>query len=390
MAENTDMQKHMISRYLRTAVRQDLSRKMVFVGGPRQVGKTTFALGLLKTAPRDETHPAYLNWDLAEHREHLLKGEIPARESLLVLDEIHKFARWRNLIKGLHDTRRSRQSILVIGSARLDYYRKGGDSLQGRYHYFRLHPLSLREVDPQCGEGTLDSLIRFGGFPEPFLSGSEVEHRRWQKEQRERVVYDDLRDLERVREVSLIELLLHHLPRCVGSPLSVKSLSELLQVAHETVERWLTVLERLYFCFRLAPHGAPRIRAVRKEKKLYFWDWSQAPEGGPRLENLVACQLLKYCHWREDTEGFDMELRYLRDTDKREVDFVVLREGKPEFAVECKTGERSVSSAAAYFKARTDIKHFYQTHLGKSDYVHTGTGIRVLPFHRFCQELELP
>ncbi len=203
-----------------------------------------------------------------------------------------------------------------------------------------------REVDPEARPATVDALLRFGGFPEPFLAGSEREHRRWQKEHRERIVRDDLRDLERVREVSLIELLLQHLPRCVGSPLSVKSLSESLQVAHETVERWLTVLERLCVCFRIPPYGAPRIRAVRKEKKLYFWDWSQAPEGGPRLGNLVACQLLKYCQWREDTEGFVMELRYLRDTDKREVDFVVVRDGKPEFFVRPLTGRSTLPAPA--------------------------------------------
>jgi predicted AAA+ superfamily ATPase len=379
-----------VHRYLRMPVLEDLRRKMVFIGGPRQVGKTTFALSLLKTAPRNETHPAYLNWDYGEHRERLLRGEVPAGESLVLLDEIHKYARWRNLVKGLYDTRRSQQSVLVVGSARLDFYRKGGDSLQGRYHYYRLHPFSLREVDGNARPATVDLLLRFGGFPEPFLAASDRDHRRWQREQRERVIRDDLRDLERVREVSLIELLLHHLPDCVGSPLSVKSLSDLLQVAHETVDRWLTVLERLYVCFRVAPYGSPRVRAVKKEKKLYFWDWSMSPEGGPRLENMLACQLLKYCHWREDTEGHAMELRYLRDTDKREVDFVVLRDGRPEFAVECKTGERSVAPAAAYFKARTSIPAFYQTHLGTRDYVHVGTEIRVLPYHRFCQELELP
>jgi len=390
MPENNRVRKGVISRYLTDAVRRDLARKMVFVGGPRQVGKTTFALGLLESGPKDETNPAYLNWDLGEHRERLLAGEMPAGRSLLILDEIHKFARWRGLVKGLHDTRRSKQSTLVIGSARLDYYRKGGDSLQGRYHYYRLHPFSLRELDPQPSPSTVHALLRFGGFPEPFLSGSEREHRRWQKEHRERVVRDDLRDLERIREVSLIELLLHHLPRCVGSPLSVKSLSDLLQVAHESVERWLTMLERLYVCFRIAPYGAPRIRAVRKEKKLYFWDWSQVPEGGQRLENLVACQLLKYCHWLEDTEGLVMELRYLRDIDRREVDFVVVRDGKPEFGVECKSGGSAFSPAAAYFSARTEIPVFYQTHLGSQDYLHAATGIRVLPFHRLCRELHLP
>jgi len=371
-------------------VRDDLARKMVFVGGPRQVGKTTFALGFLKSPPRNETHPAYMNWDRSEHRERLLGGEMPPGEKIVLLDEIHKYARWRGLVKGLYDTQRSHLSILVTGSARLDYYRKGGDSLQGRYHYYRLHPISLRELDSEAGAKAARLLLRFGGFPEPLFTGSDREHRRWQKEHQERVIYDDLRDLERVREVSLIELLVHHLPRCVGSPLSVKSLSGLLQVAHESAERWLTILERLYFCFRIGPYGSARIRAVKKERKLYLWDWSQAPEGGPRFENMVASQLLKYCHWREDTQGYRMELRYLRDTDKREVDFVVLRDGAAEFAVECKTGESGVSPACIYFKERTKIPAFYQVHLGSKDYTHAGSGVRVLPFWRFCKELELP
>lgn len=390
MPNFTNSPKRPLRRYLWTPVRDDLARKMVFVGGPRQVGKTTFALSLLRTPPYDETHPAYMNWDRREHRERLLDGEMPSGEKIVLLDEIHKYARWRGLVKGLYDTRRSQLSILVTGSARLDYYRKGGDSLQGRYHYYRLHPISLRELDPAADAKTVRLLLRFGGFPEPLLAGSETEHRRWQKEHQERVIRDDLRDLERVREVSLIELLVHHLPRCVGSPLSVKSLSGLLQVAHETAERWLTILERLYFCFLIAPYGSARIRAVKKERKLYLWDWSQAPEGGPRFENMVASQLLKYCHWREDTQGHRMELRYLRDTDKREVDFVVLRGGAPEFAVECKTGERGVSASSVYFKERTDIPAFYQVHLGSKDFTHSPSGVRVLPFERFCKELELP
>lgn len=386
----TRITKQPLRRYLWTPVREDLFRKMVFVGGPRQVGKTTFALSFLSTPPKDETHPAYMNWDRGEHRERLLSGETPSGEKVVLLDEIHKFARWRGLVKGLYDTQKSRLSILVTGSARLDYYRKGGDSLQGRYHYYRLHPVSLRELDPAANADTVRHLLRFGGFPEPLFAGSDRAHRRWQKEQRDRVIRDDLRDLERVREVSLIELLVHHLPRCVGSPLSVKSLSELLQVAHESAERWLMILERLYFCFRIAPYGSARIRAVKKERKLYLWDWSQAPEGGPRFENMVASQLLKYCHWQEDTQGRRMELRYLRDTDKREVDFVVLREGTAEFAVECKTGERGVSPASVYFKQRTEIPKFYQVHLGSKDFTHGASGVRVLPFERFCRELELP
>jgi hypothetical protein len=376
-------------RYLWESVREDLVRKMVFIGGPRQVGKTTFALGFLKTFPKDESHPAYLNWDLAAHRDRILGGELPPNQELILLDEIHKFARWRNLVKGFYDTHKSRVSILVTGSARLDYYRKGGDSLQGRYHYYRLHPFSLKELDPQRRAQTLRLLLKFGGFPEPLFSASERIHLRWQKERQERVLHDDLRDLERVREVSMIELLLNHLPRCVGSPLSVGKLANVLQASHEAVERWLMILERLYVCFRVSPYGGARIRAVKKERKLYFWDWSQSPEGGPRFENMVASQLLKYCHWKEDVEGHRMELRYLRDTDKREVDFVVLRDGAAEFAVECKTGERGVSPAASYFKTRTDIPEFYQTHLGSKDFIGENR-VRVLPFERFCKEKEMP
>ena len=376
-------------RFITASVQADLAKKMVFVGGPRQVGKTTFALRFLGPNA-DARHPACLNWDDPAVRGPLLKGEIPAEQPLILLDEIHKYARWRNLVKGLFDKNRSHVSFLVTGSARLDYYRKGGDSLQGRYHYYRLHPYSLREMDAGAGAEALGLLLRFGGFPEPLSSANEKDWRRWQREHRDRVLREDLRDLERVREVSMVELLLTHLPECVGSPLSVGSLSRLLQIAHATIENWISILERLYVCFRIAPYGSAKIRAVRKEKKLYFWDWSQAKEGGARFENLVASQLLKYCHAVEDTQGYVMELRFLRDTDKREVDFVVLKEGKPEFAVECKTGERAPSAAARYFRARTPISFFYQVHLGTKDFGNAKTDVRVLPFRRFCQDLELP
>jgi predicted AAA+ superfamily ATPase len=210
------------------------------------------------------------------------------------------------------------------------------------------------------------------------------------REQSARVLREDLRDLESVREVSMLELLLSHLPACVGSPLSVNSLSQLLQVAHESIERWLAIFERLYVCHRISPFGARRIRAVRKERKLYFWDWSRVQDAGPRFENMVAGHLLKYCHFVEDTEGHDMELRFLRDTDRREVDFVVLRDGHPEFAVECKSGERNASPACRYFRERTEIPRFYQVHLGASDYGHADTSTRVLPFATLCRELNLP
>ena len=380
---------YMKSRYLDQRIREDLTEKMVFIGGPRQVGKTTFALGLLP-GRQDERSPAYLSWDSLEDRQCLLDGRLPSGEKLVIFDEIHKYARWRNLLKGLYDKNKSSVSFLVTGSARLDYYRKGGDSLQGRYHYHRLHPFSAGEVTYRPDRGVVEQLLSFGGFPEPFLKANVRFHRRWLREHSHRIIHEDIASLENVREVTNLDLLIHHLPACVGSPLSVNSLSKLLQVAPQTVDHWLTIFERLYLSYRIPPFGAKRIRAVRKEKKLYFWDWSRVPEPGPRFENMVAGHLLKYCHALEDAEGYGMELRYIRDTDKREIDFVVLRDGKPEFAVECKTGDRKASPACRYFRERTAIPRFYQVHLGRQSFGNAESDTLVLPFHSFCAELGLP
>jgi len=375
-------------RYLTPAIERALATgKMVFIGGPRQVGKTTLALSLLGRKAT-ERHPAYFNWDDPRAAARLRRVELPAHEPLLICDEVHKYAHWRNLLKGIYDTEKSFPRIVVTGSARLDYYRKGGDSLANRYRYFRLHPFSLRELDAKPCGSHVDLLLRFGGFPEPLFRQNETEHRIWQGDRLARVVREDLRDLERVREVSLVEQLVDVLPERVGTPLSVANLRQDLEVDHKTVERWLTILENMYVCFRLPPFGSPRIRAVKKEKKLYLWDWSAVADLGARFENLVACQLLKYCHWVEDTEGFRMELRYLRDTDRREVDFVVLRGGRPQFAVECKGGERAISSAVRYCAERTPIPRFFQVHRGDRHYA--SGKVTVLPFATFCTELNLP
>ena len=377
--------KKIYERYIKNSVNEDLESKMVFVAGPRQVGKTTCALTFL--SPSNEQHPAYLNWDDIQVRSAILRGELPPNENIVVFDEIHKFARWRNLIKGFYDTHKSNISFIITGSARLDYYSKRGDSLQGRYHYYRLHPFSIPEINRDATENDVEKLLKFGGFPEPFLRGEEKFWRRWQRERIQRVIYEDIRDLENIKEISLLELLAKELPNRVGAPLSVKNLKELLQVAHETVERWLKIFERMYYCYRVPPFGAPKIRAVKKEQKLYFWDWSIVPDPGPRFENFIASHLLKYCHFIEDTEGFRMDLRFVRDTDKREVDFVVLKQGQPIFAVECKSGEKNVNPALFYFKERTPIPKFYQVHEGRKDYVNNG--VRVLPIQNFCKELDL-
>lgn len=374
-------------RYIEKAVLQFLKEKMCFLGGPRQAGKTTFSLALISPHAKED-HPHYFNWDSPKAQKKLKNEELPSSSCLIIVDEIHKYKNWRNLIKGLYDTNKSRLNFLVTGSSRLDYFRKGGDSLMGRYYYLRLHPFSLLEYNPNPKPADITRLLNFSGFPEPLFKADPNHHRLWQTQRISRVIREDLRDLEKVKDISLIETLAELLPSKVGSPLSIKSLREDLEVDHKTVERWISIFENLYFCFRIAPFGNKKTRTVKKEKKLYLWDWSMVESPGARFENLVASQLLKYCHYLEDTEGHKMELCYVRDVFKREIDFVVTKNKKAIFAVECKKGEGAISEAIKYFKERLPIPHFYQVHLGNKDY--QSGNIRVLSFIDFCKELKMP
>ncbi len=368
-----------LTRYIAPQVRADLQRKMVFLAGPRQVGKTTLARRL------PGADKGYLNWDVAADRERILRGELPPTR-LWVLDEIHKYRRWRNYLKGLYDGRPNGQRILVTGSGRLDLYRFGGDSLQGRYHLLRLHPLSVAEV----GKGRHDALpqlLRLGGFPEPFLSGSESGARRWSRDYRTRLVQEDIASLERIQDLGHLELLMLRLPGLVGAPLSINALREDLQVSHKAVAAWLNALERLYAIFRLAPLGGPRIRAVTKAQKHYQLDWSLVSDEPQRFENLVACHLLKWVHYQQDVAGLDLELRYFRDTDGREVDFVITEAGKPIRLVECKWSDADVDPGLRYLRAKYPGAEAWQLHAtGKKDY-QTPEGIRVTAASTLLGEL---
>jgi predicted AAA+ superfamily ATPase len=377
----------MQNRYLYPFVLADLREKMVFLGGPRQVGKTTFSFKFLKEG--SEKHPAYLNWDVPQVQNRLRRGDLPVESGVLVLDEIHKYQKWRNLVKGLYDTHKSDLQILVTGSARLDYYRHGGDSLQGRYHYYRLHPFSLLELGKNPNQDDLRHLLTFGGFPEPLFKANQTVWRRWQRERLTRVIHEDLVSLEAVKMIEHLKLLANALPERVGSPLSVKNLSQDLDVSFATAENWLQILENLYYCYRIKPFGVKHLRAAKKEKKLYLWDWSLCENSGAKFENFVASHLLKYCHFQEDTLGHTMELRFLRDSEGREIDFIVVKDGKPLFAVECKSGEKSLSPHIAYFSARTNIPRFYQVHLGKQQGFVKNCRARIVPFLEFVKVLEV-
>lgn len=366
-------------RYLTDQVEQDLRRKMVFIAGPRQVGKTTLARAL------PGAREGYLNWDVAEHRERILRREL-STASLWIFEEIHKYRAWRGFLKGLFDARREGQRILVTGSARLDLYRHGGDSLQGRYHLLRLHPLSVREAGIDSRDA-FRQLLRLGGFPEPFFGGTEREARRWSREYRTRLVREDIADLERIQDLGTLEHLAMRLPDLVGSPLSVNALREDLQVSHKTVATWIAVLERLYAVFRLAPFGSPRVRAVRKEQKHYQFDWSLVPEDSARFENLIASHLLKWIHFQQDVEGRDVELRDFRDTDGREVDFLVVERRNPILMIEAKWGDQDVDRGLHYLKGKFPSVDAWQlSAVGRKDYV-TPDGIRVSPALPFLAQL---
>jgi uncharacterized protein len=336
--------------------------KIALVSGPRQCGKTTLGGMLLE----GRGCGAYHNWDDVRFRRTWTKdpSSIAAAVAsedrvtpLLVLDEIHKARGWKRTLKGMFDTLTTPCDIMVTGSARLNVYKKGGDSLLGRALHFRLHPLSVAEIErprlPREPDTRLDALftraiggrrrddllpplLRYGGFPEPFLAASDRKARVWRHNRVEKVIREDLRDLSRIPELGRVEMLASLLPERVGSLLSRASLREDLEVSFDSVTRWLALLSELYYAFELKPFARSVARSLKKEGKLYLWDWSEVSEPGARFENLVACHLLKACDYWTDTGEGAFALAYMRNKEKEEIDFLVLRDGKPWLPVEAK------------------------------------------------------
>jgi uncharacterized protein len=359
----------MKARYLSASV-EELAfsgHKMAFVSGPRQVGKTTLGKALLR-----KKGGAYQNWDDIEFRRTWTKNPkllIPSRDktpAMLVLDEIHKAKSWKRSLKGLYDTLESPVDILVTGSARLNVFKKGGDSLLGRYVHFRLHPFSVRELlgalpalpdalhasllarssEPDTPHReSFESLLRFGGFPEPLFAQDEKKARIWRRGRVEKVIQEDLRDLSRIPELSRIEMLASLLPEKVGSPFSLSSLREDLEVSHDTVRRWTSMLKELYYFFEIKPWTRSINRSLKKEGKIYMWDAGEVEESSARFENLVAGHLLKACDFWTDTGEGLFELHYLRNKEKQEIDFLITRDRKPWLPVEVKWRDASPSPA---------------------------------------------
>ncbi len=389
----------MHKRYITKCILEDLNdKKMVFVGGPRQVGKTTLARSIISDSFKSAY---YYNWDNRIDRKSMMSGAWPSDTELLILDELHKLKTWKRFIKGEYDKYKEHIRFMLTGSARMDVYRKGGDSLQGRYHYFRLHPFTVAEVEDKIFTGkpfkelqiergnfreSYKSLYTFGGFPEPFLKQNERILRRWHSEKIERMFREDILDLAAIRDVANLKLLSDILPEKVGSLLSTNAIREDLEVSFKAVAHWLNILETFYYHFRVYPFTSKTIRSIKKEPKLYLWDWSELGKDSTRMENMIASHLLKFVHYLHDYEGYRAELFFMRDMNKKEVDFIVAIDGKPWFAVEAKSQSTHPSPNLKLFAQNWAIPHCYQV-VEKTDVDLLHNGIRIVSVDRFLASL---
>lgn len=386
------------NRYLTEFAITDLKEKMVFIAGPRQVGKTTLAKNLIA---KYFSRPEYFNWDNRFDRKKILGSQWPGNADLIILDELHKYKGWKSYLKGEYDTLKERYRFLITGSARMDIYRKGGDSMMGRYHHYRLHPFTLAELNADTsipnvlkeieipndnGFGALKTLDTFGGFPEPLIKQNHRTLRRWHNEKHNRLFREDIFFIEQIRDLSSMELLGDMLPEKAASLLSVNSLREDLGVSHRAVSNWLNILESFYYCFRVYPFSGKNYRSLKKEAKLYLWDWSEIKDEAARFENLIASHLLKLVHFFQDYEGYKANLYYLRSVEKKEVDFLITVDSKPWFAVEVKLSNTSVSKNLHYFNNKLNIPFMYQV-IKKPDVDIYTKGVRVVSADKFLAGL---
>lgn len=364
--------------------------KMAFISGPRQVGKTTIAKMLMRN-----NAGKYYNWDDLDFRRLWTLSPKQSIEGLkenstIILDEIHKAAKWKQNLKGVYDTLENKVRIIVTGSARLDLYKKGSDSLMGRYLGFRLHPFTIGELFSNNfpipnefeniikGNLSLSSaktlqnywtdLENYGGFPEPLFASSKKVLNVWQKGRIEKIVREDLRDLSRIPELSKIEMLISILPARVANPLSLTSIKETLEISYDSARRWMNYLKELYYHFEIRPWSKNISRSLKKEGKIYLWDWSEIKDTGAKFENMVASHLLKACHYWTDTGEGRFNLHYLKTKDKREIDFLITKDEQPWLPIECKLNNTNISPNFGTFINLPNVKTFYQV-VNKPNYL---------------------
>ena len=342
-----------MERYLNTALSEELGNKILLLTGPRQCGKTTLSKML-------HADYQYINYDLAEHRLLLREKSWDRQRSVIIFDELHKMTGWKAWLKGIYDVEGLPPALLVTGSARLTAFRKTGDSLAGRHFQFRLHPLDLKEALAFADLGSdeiFDRLMTVGGFPEPFLNGTQRYYNRWKRSHVDLILKEELLTLSAVRDIQSIETLIELLRSRVGSPVSANSLARDLQKSPNTIQHWLKLLEDLYVIFKVAPYHKNIARALLKEPKYYFYDNGMVQgDEGTRLENLVACALFKEIHRAQDVDGENVDLYFIKNKDGQEIDFLVTREKQPYQLVEVKWKDASLSQNFKRFLAEQSLK----------------------------------
>jgi len=364
-----------ITRNLHPLILSDLRQyeQMLFVSGPRQCGKTTLAEMILAQVGIGR----YWNNDIPEDQ--ILLTQKPSFfeeidhgkgvKPLIVFDEIHKFPRWKNVLKGTYDRSRKDFRFLITGSGRLDLYQKGGDSLAGRYLLYHLFPLTINELSgkkipledflkspnalpeerpetPSIWKG----LETLSGFPEPFTRGTEAFYRRWTQAYSKQIVREDIRDLTHVRQIGQMEILAGLLPEKVGNLFSINSVREDLKVSFDTVKSWIGVFEKFFLVFLITPWSKKLTRAIQKEPKLYLYNWAAISEPGARFENMVALHLFQAVTlWNERGLG-EFGLHFVRDRQKNEVDFLITSKKNPFLLVETKLEETEPAAALLKMK----------------------------------------
>jgi len=345
-------------RYLDRNITEDLKSKMVFISGPRQTGKTT----LVQMLAKKYKNSLYLNYDSPKDRKKILNMKWTDANDLLIFDEIHKYSRWKNFVKGIYDTEKEAHRIIVTGSSRLDIYRRGQDSMFGRFFPWRLHPFCLAELKAlNIVKGTpedwLHRLINHSGFPEPFLKAMAAFSERWRQLRTAAVFRQDIREIEQVKDIALLEMLYELLRSRVGGAVVNLNLARDLDVAPKTVKSWLAVMERSHAIILVYPYTESLSRAILKPPKIYFYDNGEViGDHGAKFENLVATHLLKRIHFLMDSTGHRYNLHYLRDKEKHEVDFVIVKDKKPIALIEAKWSDSNPHHALTYFGDRLGVK----------------------------------
>lgn len=354
--------------------------EMLFLSGPRQVGKTTVSINLENQYPNF----TYLNWDNEDHKKILLSGpsdiadyakinHLSNKKSVIAFDEIHKRPDWKNFLKGFFDTYGRQVHILVTGSARLDVYKHGGDSLMGRYFSYRMHPLSVAEClrtelsqheiakPSEIPNDDFEALFKFGGFPKPFIKRNNLFSGRWQNLRKQQLIQEDIRDVNIIHDLNRLQLLMDILKQNASNQLNYTALAKHIRVSVDTITRWIQILETFYYCYRLKPWSQNVVRSLLKEPKIYLWDWSPIDNPGAHAENFIATQLLKATQYWTDRGLGSYELYYIRTLEKKEIDFVVSKNNKAWFLVEVKvSNNQKISPLLVEFQQQTGADHAFQ------------------------------